>query len=81
MSEYFTNLPLINYDIDKSKPSNTAIAVDIFRRNVIRDKILSNVLSYYPYHYDQHNDRISYLDNIQSGLFHYNSIRFVWVLV
>ena len=42
MSEY-TNLPLITYDIDKTKPSNTTVAVDIFRRNIIRDKVLSNV--------------------------------------
>tara|TARA_S200000501_G_scaffold374988_1_gene425850 strand:+ start:878 stop:1453 length:576 start_codon:yes stop_codon:yes gene_type:complete len=75
MSEYFTNLPLINYDIDKSKPSNTTIAVDIFRRNVIRDKILSNVLSYYPYQV-KFGDRP---DTIADQ--YYGSVDYMWLVL
>ena len=47
MSEYFTNLPTINYNIEKNKPSTTIRAVDIFRRNTIRQKVLNNLLTYY----------------------------------
>ena len=49
MSEYFSNLPLITYDLDRKKPSTEYVAVDIFRRNFVRDKVLSNIASYYPY--------------------------------
>ena len=43
MSEYFSNLPLITYDLDRKKPSTEYVAVDIFRRNFVRDKVLSNI--------------------------------------
>ena len=49
MSEYFTNLPIITYDLDRKKPSTEYLAVDIFRRNFVREQVLSNVVSYYPY--------------------------------
>ena len=75
MSEYFTNLPLINYDIEKTKPSNTSVVVDIFRRNIIRDKILSNVLTYYPYQI-KHGDRP---DTIADQ--YYGSVDFMWLVL
>ena len=75
MSEYFTNLPLINYDIDKTKPSNTTVAVDIFRRNIIREKIISNVLSYYPYQV-KFGDRP---DTIADQ--YYGSVDYMWLIL
>ena len=75
MSEYFTNLPLINYDIDKTKPSNTTVAVDIFRRNIIRDKVLSNVLSFYPYQV-KFGDR---QDTIADQ--YYGSVDYMWLVL
>ena len=75
MSEYFTNLPLINYDIEKTKPSNTSVVVDIFRRNIIRDKILSNVSTYYPYQI-KHGDRP---DTIADQ--YYGSVDFMWLVL
>ena len=75
MSEYFTNLPLINYDIDKTKPSNTTVAVDIFRRNIIRDKVLSNVLSFYPYQV-KFGDRP---DTIADQ--YYGSVDYMWLVL
>ena len=35
MSEYFTNLPSIVYDIERKKPSTAVLVTDIFRRNFI----------------------------------------------
>ena len=45
MSEYFSNLPLLTYDLDRKKPSTQYLAIDIFRRNVIREKVLTNIIT------------------------------------
>ncbi len=75
MSEYFTNFPLINYDINKTKPSNTVKAVDIFRRNTIREKVLNNLLTYYPY-YIQPGERPDTLSHQ-----YYGSIDYMWIIL
>ena len=75
MSEYFTNFPTIFYDIDKSKPSNSTMAVDIFRRNIIREQVLSNVISYYPYQI-QSGERPDTLAH-----YYYGSVDFMWLIL
>lgn len=75
MSEYFTNFPTIFYDIDKSKPSNSKMAVDIFRRNIIREQVLSNVISYYPYQV-QTGERPDTLAH-----YYYGSVDFMWLIL
>ena len=75
MSEYFTNLPLLSYDINKNKPSNTIRAVDIFRRNTIREKVLNNLLTYYPY-YVQAGERPDTLADQ-----YYGSIDYMWLIL
>ena len=75
MSEYFTNLPLITYDLDKKKPSTEYLAIDIFRRNFIREKVLSNVLSYYPYQV-QEGERPDTLSHL-----YYGSVDFMWLIL
>ena len=75
MSEYFTNLPLINYDINKNKPSTSVRAVDIFRRNTIREKVLNNLLTYYPY-YVQPGERPDTLADQ-----YYGSVDYMWLIL
>ena len=75
MSEYFTNLPLITYDLDKKKPSTEYLAIDIFRRNFIRERVLSNVLSYYPYQV-QEGERPDTLSHL-----YYGSVDFMWLIL
>ena len=75
MSEYFTNLPTINYNIEKNKPSTTIRAVDIFRRNTIRQKVLNNLLTYYPY-YIQPGERPDTLADQ-----YYGSIDYMWLIL
>ena len=75
MSEYFSNFPLINYDIEKTKPSNTVVAVDIFRRNIIREKVLSNLLTYYPYQV-KYGDRPDTLADQ-----YYGSVDYMWIIL
>jgi len=74
MSEYFTNLPLIKYDINKTKPSNTSVVVDIFRRNFIREKILKDIFTYYPY-YIQSGERPDTLADQ-----YYGSVDYMWLI-
>lgn len=75
MSEYFTNFPLINYDINKTKPTNVSTVVDIFRRNVIREKVLSNLLTYYPYQIKP-GDRPDTLSEQ-----YYGSVDYMWLIL
>ena len=75
MSEYFSNLPLITYDLDRKKPSTEYVAVDIFRRNFVRDKVLSNITSYYPYQV-QEGERPDTLAHM-----YYGSVDFMWLIL
>ena len=75
MSEYFSNLPIISYDLDRKKPSTEYLAVDIFRRNFIREKVLSNVLSYYPYQI-QEGERPDTLAHM-----YYGSVDYMWLIL
>jgi len=75
MSEYFTNLPIITYDLDRAKPSTEYLAVDIFRRNFVREKVLSNVFSYYPYQV-QEGERPDTLAHM-----YYGSTDFMWLIL
>ena len=75
MSEYFSNLPLITYDLDRNKPSTEYVAVDIFRRNFVRDKVLSNITSYYPYQV-QEGERPDTLAHM-----YYGSVDFMWLIL
>ena len=74
MSEYFTNLPIITYDLDRKKPSTEYLAVDIFRRNFVREQVLSNVVSYYPYQV-QEGERPDTLAHM-----YYGSVDFMWLI-
>ena len=74
MSEYFTNLPIITYDLDRKKPSTEYLAVDIFRRNFVREQVLSNVVSYYPYQV-QEGERPDTLAEL-----YYGSVDFMWLI-
>tara|TARA_A100000164_G_C21817677_1_gene728714 strand:+ start:27 stop:602 length:576 start_codon:yes stop_codon:yes gene_type:complete len=74
MSEYFTNLPIITYDLDRKKPSTEYLAVDIFRRNFVREQVLSNVISYYPYQV-QEGERPDTLAHM-----YYGSVDFMWLI-
>lgn len=75
MSEYFTNLPIITYDLDRTKPSTEYLAIDIFRRNFVREKVLSNVFSYYPYQV-QEGERPDTLAHM-----YYGSTDFMWLIL
>lgn len=75
MSEYFSNLPLLRYDLDRKRPSTQYLAVDIFRRNVIREKVLTNVISYYPYQI-QEGERADTLADM-----YYGSVDFMWLIL
>ena len=75
MSEYFSNLPLINYDINKTKPSRTNVVVDIFRRNIIREKVLNNILTYYPYTIQPGERPDTLADQ------YYGSVDYMWLIL
>ena len=49
MSEYFQNFPLANYDINKNKPADTTLSVNLLTRLKLKEAIERNVLAYYPY--------------------------------
>ena len=49
MSEYFQNFPLANYDINKNKPADTTLSVNLLTRLKLKEAIEKNVLAYYPY--------------------------------
>ena len=75
MSEYFSNLPLLTYDLDRKKPSTQYLAIDIFRRNVIREKVLTNIITYYPYQV-QEGERPDTLAEL-----YYGSVDFMWLIL
>ena len=75
MSEYFSNLPLLTYDLDRKKPSTQYLAIDIFRRNVIREKVLTNIITYYPYQI-QEGERPDTLAEL-----YYGSVDFMWLIL
>ena len=75
MSEYFSNLPLLRYDLDRKKPSTQYLAIDIFRRNVIREKVLTNIITYYPYQV-QEGERPDTLAEL-----YYGSVDFMWLIL
>ena len=75
MSEYFSNLPLLTYDLDRKKPSSQYLAIDIFRRNVIREKVLTNINTYYPYQV-QEGERPDTLAEL-----YYGSVDFMWLIL
>lgn len=75
MSEYFSNLPLLTYDLDRKKPSTQYLAIDIFRRNVIREKVLTNIITYYPYQI-QEGERPDILAEL-----YYGSVDFMWLIL
>ena len=75
MSEYFSNLPLLTYDLDRKKPSTQYLAIDIFRRNVIREKVLTNIITYYPYQI-QEGERPDSLAEL-----YYGSVDFMWLIL
>ena len=75
MSEYFTNFPSIVYDIERKKPSTAVLVTDIFRRNFIREKVLSNIISYYPYQI-QEGERPDTLAHM-----YYGSVDYMWLIL
>tara|TARA_B000000609_G_scaffold150512_1_gene135988 strand:+ start:1540 stop:2121 length:582 start_codon:yes stop_codon:yes gene_type:complete len=75
MSEYFTNFKKIDYNINKVKPLITTKSVNILNRPVIRDKILSNITSYYDY-VVQETDRA---DTIAYD--YYGSASYTWLVL
>ena len=75
MSEYFSNLPLLTYDLDRKKPSTQYLAIDIFRRNVIREKVLTNIITYFPYQV-QEGERPDTLAEL-----YYGSVDFMWLIL
>ena len=51
MSEYFSNFPRIQYDINGTNPISPdyTIAINLMVRQKIRDAIADDVTMYYPY--------------------------------
>ena len=45
MSEYFQNFPLANYDINKNKPADTTLSVNLLTRLKLKEAIEKNVLA------------------------------------
>ena len=75
MSDFFSNYTKIDYNMSKTKPLSTTRAVNILNRPQIRDKVLANVSSYYPYNV-QPNDRP---DTIAYD--YYGSVAYTWIIL
>lgn len=75
MSEFFRNYPKINYNIEKIRPLTTQRSVNILTRVKIRESILSNIMSYYPYVIKERErpDTLSYL--------YYGSVSYTWLIL
>ena len=75
MSDFFSNYTKIDYNMNKVKPLSTTRAVNILNRPQIRDKVLANVSTYYPYNV-QPNDRP---DTISYD--YYGSVSYTWIIL
>jgi hypothetical protein len=74
MSEYFTNLPNIEYDIEKIKPRVTTSATNIFLRTQLREAVVRNAITMYPYIIQdgERPDTLSYR--------YYGSVKYTWII-
>lgn len=75
MSEFFSNYSKIDYNMDKTRPLTTTKSVNILNRVRIRDTVLSNVLSYYPYLVKE-GERPDTISN-----FYYGSVKYTWLIL
>tara|TARA_Y100000310_G_scaffold59271_2_gene54625 strand:- start:20926 stop:21483 length:558 start_codon:yes stop_codon:yes gene_type:complete len=74
MSEYFTNLPNIEYDIEKIKPRVTTTATNIFLRTQLHEAVARNAVTIYPYiiQDEERPDTLSYS--------YYGSVKYTWII-
>ena len=74
MSEYFSNFNTMFYNMDKSKPIRSTRCVNITNRVDFSNKILRNVLAYYPYKIKENEtaESISYD--------YYGSVIYTWLI-
>ena len=75
MSDFFSNYPIINYNIEKVKPLKTTKIVNILNRPQIKNKVLGNISSYYPYSVQEQDrpDTIAYD--------YYGSVSYTWMIL
>jgi hypothetical protein len=74
MSEYFTNFPKIRYN-NKGKDKEYVTVTDITKRIRIKQQVLGNILSYFPYRVEngERPDVLSY--NV------YGSVDYTWLIL
>jgi len=75
MSQFFTNYPKINYNIDKEKPVTTVKSINLMTRIKIKEIVNSYFSAYYPYVVKDYErpDTISYD--------YYGTVNLTWLIL
>ena len=50
MSNYFRNIPQVNYDINGTEPNNFLSVTNIMKRVKFKPQVIEDIAEYYPYY-------------------------------
>ena len=74
MSEFFVHYPQISYDISGTKPAKVKTVINIMERAKIKNIILDDIISYFPYSI-QENYRPDHVSNEV-----YGDVKYTWLI-